>query len=135
MANESDKLNRLVAKLISDTRSRQIRWRAVQKVASALSNLNNPPTLSLRGAMEAQATMRHIAIVDENRGFRLDSMDLSRSGAGLLGLFRPHTLHICDHDGRSVKELAVTTGLNDLYAAVLDQIVGADEFIDDYLGQ
>ncbi len=135
MANESDKLNRLVAKLISDTRSRQVRWRAVQKVTGALSSLNNPTTAGLRVAMDAHAPQQHVAAVDENRGFRLDSVDTSRSGVGLLGLLRPYTLHICDRDGRSVKELYVTTGLNDLYAAILDQIVGADEFIDNYLSQ
>jgi hypothetical protein len=136
MANDSEKLNRLVAKLISDTRSRQVRWRAIQKMVSALSNVNTPmAALGIRGAIEAQPTMSYIASLDESRGFRLDSVDHLRGGGGLLALLRPHTLHICDRDGRSVKELGVTTGLNDLYAAILDQIVGADEFIDTYLGQ
>lgn len=135
MANENEKLNRLVAKLISDTRARQIRWQLKQGLASGLTNQPSPlATLSLRATIDAQSTLQHVALVDENRGFRLDSNDNPRGG-GLLALFSPHTLYICDREGRAIKELSVTTGLNDLYAAIKDQIVGADEFIDGYLGQ
>lgn len=119
-ADDEDKWVRLVAKLISDTRGRQIKWKPLPLdstvgAAIAVASGKNPLTT-------------YFASVGE-KGFRMDLVD-EREG---LVTKRGWRLSIASAEGKPIKRLPISSGLSDLVRAIEDQIAQVDEFLDQYL--
>lgn len=119
--DDDDKWPRLVAKLIADTRGRQVKWTAAGSEQS-----NNALIIAL-----AQSTGPHKSYVApfEDKGFKMDLMT-EKDGLVTKRLWR---LSIATPDGKVIKQLPVSSGLGDLARAIEDQVAQVDEFLDKYL--
>lgn len=116
-AEDDDKWTRVVAKLITDTRGRHVKW------TSLTSDSTNALAITL-----AQATSSYLASIDD-KGFRMDYVT-EREGALSKRMWR---LSIVNAQGALIKRVPVTSGLSDLARAIQDQIAQVDEFLDKYL--
>lgn len=122
MANDEDRWTRLVGKLIADTRSRKIRWTAIS-VPSATA------TGGFSSLIAKRVLTSHFANFEE-KGFRLDQIE--ELGASFTRQVS-FALSIADAEANRIKQLPASSGLNDLYRAIEDQISQVDEFLDKYL--
>lgn len=117
--DDVDKWALLVAKLISDTRSRTVKWR----------NLTDGSTLEPISLALGNAPLKSYFANFDDKGFR---MDLANEKEGGL-VRRAWRLSIASSDGKVVKRLPSTSALSDLARAIEDQLSQVDEFLDKYL--
>lgn len=124
MEIDNEKWTRVVAKLIVDTRNRNIRWKLFATSAPA-------STQNSLAAMMARPVTVYLAEFNE-QAFRLEVQQVNTMFSE-----KPNSptykLSIAKSDGIILRIIPITSGLPDLAQAIDDQLSQVDEFVARYL--